>query len=170
MCYWLPDVKAALQTGPVGSNRRLGLHQEALELCLMKTLLIPACSEVFTSTSCQTLACSGGVTHLIVASQGVEANKYCVSSGWSPLGQNWLRVRCCLCWEEGHTASCFGNEKALQQGCEHLSQEICVLQSPPPRHAGAAGSFWERGMELPTKHCHWQWAANAWCVSPLCCC
>lgn len=106
------------------------MQQEALELCLTED----------TPHSCllwtvhQHLLPNAGlqweVTHLIVISQSMEANKYCVSSGWSPLGQNWLSVWCCLCQGEGCMASCFRNKKVLQQACEHLSQGIFCKALP----------------------------------------
>lgn len=69
--------------------------------------------------------------------QGVKADKYQVSSGCFPVGQDWLGVRCCLC--RGCMAPCLRNENALQQGCGRPSQGISVLRSPPPPCARAEG-------------------------------
>lgn len=70
-----------------------GLQQEALELCLTEDTPHSCLLWTVHQHQLPNAGLQWEVTHLTVISQDVEANKYCVSSGWSPLGQNWLSVQ-----------------------------------------------------------------------------
>lgn len=69
------------------------MQQEALELCLTEDTPHSCLLWSVHQHPLPKVGLQWEVTHLLVLRQGMEANKYCVSSGWSLLGQNWLGVK-----------------------------------------------------------------------------